>query len=92
MFLTRFESPVCAIGLALLVLARVERNWALLAFTLGYLAIVLLGVDFGWVLTHPSRWAPLPRLVITGGMLLLGGVGFALAEHASDPPAERPAP
>jgi hypothetical protein len=92
MFLTRLEGPACAIGLALLVLARVERNWALLVFTFAYLAVVLLGIDFGWVLAHPSPWAPLPRLVITGGMLLLGGVGFALAERPSNYTTERPAP
>jgi hypothetical protein len=79
--LYRLDSPACAIGLALLVLARVERNWALLVFTIGYLSIVLLSVNFGWVLRHPSPWSPLPHLVIAGALLLLGAAFFSVAER-----------
>jgi predicted small integral membrane protein len=83
----RLASPACAIGLALLVLAWAERNRALLAVTVGYLVIVLVPIDFGWVLTRPSPWVFLPRLVIDGGVLLLAGLGFAVAQR----PAGRPA-
>lgn len=76
---SRLASPACAIGLALLVLAWAERNRALLVFTLGYLAIVLAPITFGWAMTRP--WFFLPRLVIDGTMLLLGGVGFAAAQR-----------
>ena len=79
----RLDSPECAIGLALLVLARVERNWALFAFTVGYLVVVLLAVNFGWDLRRPSPWSPLPHLVIAGAMLLLGCAFFAVAERRS---------
>jgi hypothetical protein len=82
---SRLASPACAIGLALLVLAWAERSRALLVFTLGYLAIVLVPVTFGWAMTRP--WFYLPHLVIDGTVLLLGGVGFALARR----PARRPA-
>jgi hypothetical protein len=84
----RLASPTCAIGLALLVLAWAERNRALLLVTVGYLAIVLVPIDFGWVLTRPSPWVFLPHLVIDGGVLLVAGLGFAVAQR----PTSRPAP
>jgi hypothetical protein len=80
--------PLISIGLALFVLARVERNWPLLVFTTGYLVVALLasgigtrrlGVGVGAGLG--PLWGFLPGLVGTGGVLLLGGVGFALAER-----------
>ena len=83
----RLASPACAIGLALLVLAWVERNRALLVLTLGYLAIVLVPINFGWVMTHPSPWFFVPHLVIDGSVLLLGGIGFALAQRPARLPA-----
>jgi hypothetical protein len=76
----RLASPAGAIGLALLVLAWAERNRALLVFTLGYLVIVLVPITFGWVIPL-SPWSFLPRLVIQGSVLLLGGIGFALAQR-----------
>ena len=77
----RLLSPAAAIGLALLVLARIERNVALLVFTVGYLAIVL----FSFGPTHGSgvphlRLFP-PRVVLESAVLLLGSAGFALAER-----------
>ena len=77
----RLVTPTCAIGLALLVLARAERNRALLFLTLAYLAAVLVPINFGWVLDPLSRWYFVPRLVIDGSVLLLGGIGFALAQR-----------
>jgi hypothetical protein len=72
------RSPAAAIGLGLLVLAQVERNRALVWFSLGYLLVVLTptmwitGVD-----RQPGPWDFLPRLLITAGVLLLGSVYFA---------------
>lgn len=75
-------TPAAAIGLALLVLAWVERNPALAAFSLIYLLVVLapdtvLPVKLDQV-TSPSPWYFLPRLLVTAGMLLLGSLGFAV--------------
>lgn len=75
----RLASPASAIGIALLVLAWAERYLALLAFTVGYLIIVLTSTTFGWDLM--GRWAFTPRLAIAGGLLLLGAVGFAIAQR-----------
>jgi len=84
----RLATPACAIGLALLVLAWAERNRALLLLTLVYLAAVLEPVSFGWVMGPLSHWSFVPRLVIDGSVLLLGGIGFALAQR----PLRSPAP
>lgn len=77
----RFDGPASAIGLGLLVLAVAERSRALLAVTLGYLAVALIPIDFDWVVHRPSPWFFLPRLVIGGSVLLLAGIGFALAQR-----------
>jgi hypothetical protein len=84
----RLVTPSCAIGLALLVLAWAERNRALLLLTLAYLAVVIVPVNFGWAMDPLSHWYFLPRLVIDGSVLLLGGIGFALAQR----PLRSPAP
>lgn len=80
--------PLISISLALFVLARVERNGRLLAFATGFLAVTLLACGMGpWRpgLNADSNLAPtwsfLPGLVVAGGVLLLGGIGFALAER-----------
>ena len=78
--LFRLASPQGAIGLALLVLAWVERNRALLVFGLVYLAIV----GFGWIVLPHSPWL---FLVSTAAVLLLGSLGFALAERRAQRPA-----
>jgi hypothetical protein len=80
--------PLLSIGLALFVLARLERNAALLAFALGYTVIALLACGIG---THgPGMnaaagfgpvWGFLPGLTVAAGVLLLGGAGFALADR-----------
>jgi hypothetical protein len=76
-------SPAAAIGLALLVLAAVERSWALLLLGVGYVVFAFVPwYDLGWVITHPSPWASLPRLVIGGGVLLLAGLLFAARQRA----------
>jgi hypothetical protein len=82
--LGRLISPGAAIGVALLVLAWAERRRALLLLTLGYLAVVVLvPISLGWV---RSPWYFLP-LVIGGSVLLLGGIGFAVAQRPSRLPA-----
>jgi hypothetical protein len=83
LFLFRLMSPAVAIGLTLLVLAWLERHVALLLFTVLYLAVVLVPVDFGW--QERSQWQFVPMLVISGGVLLLGGAGFALAQRLRGP-------
>ncbi|WP_406045384.1 hypothetical protein OG799_13460 [Micromonospora sp. NBC_00898] len=80
LFLFRVIDVGSAIGVALLVLAWLERHLALLLFTAGYLAVVLVPVDGGWG-AHRGNWGFLPPLVIQGGVLLLGGLGFALAQR-----------
>jgi hypothetical protein len=83
----RLAAAPVAIGLALLVLAWAERNRALLVLTVAYLAVVLAHVSFGWVMYPASRWYFVPRLVIDGSVLLLGGIGFALAQRPPRSPA-----
>ncbi|HVB45886.1 MAG TPA: hypothetical protein VNF47_24695 [Streptosporangiaceae bacterium] len=71
----------CAIGLPLLVLAWAERNRALLVLALGYLAVVLVPITFVSVMGYRGSWIFLTPLVIDGSILLLGGIGFALAQR-----------
>ena len=71
--------PGAAIGLALLVLARAERNRALLLLTLVYLAAVLMPITIGWV-QPTAPWYAYPA-VLQGSVLLLGGIGFAPAQR-----------
>ena len=69
------------LGLALLVLAWLERNVALLLFTVGYLVVVLVPVTFGWGEHWGDQTVMIPPLVISAGVLLLGSAGFALAQR-----------
>jgi len=75
----RLIAPWGTIGVGLLVLSRLERNIPLLIFTLGYLAVVLVPIDFGWGAHWGIKTAFLPQQVINGTVLLLGAIGFALA-------------
>jgi hypothetical protein len=78
--LDRLIAPWGTIGVALLVLARLERNVALLVFTLGYLTVALVPIDFGWHWQGQGiRTSFLPQQIIDGTVLLLGAIGFALA-------------
>ncbi|BBH70631.1 hypothetical protein ACTI_73160 [Actinoplanes sp. OR16] len=76
--LDRLVMPWGMIGVALLVLAWLERNLALLLFTTGYLALVLLllpmndGLD-----TFGIRASMALPQVVAGIVLLLGAAGFA---------------
>jgi hypothetical protein len=76
-------TPAVAIGLALLVLAWVERNRVLLAYSVVYLVIVL--VNSGRVIHSSSPWYFLPQLLIPAAVLLLGSAGFALYRPATEP-------
>ncbi|GHJ48161.1 hypothetical protein Cs7R123_55030 [Catellatospora sp. TT07R-123] len=69
-------SPMAVIGLALLVLAWVERHRLLLAYSLGFLAV---GVIIGSRFIHAtSRWFFLPQLLVPAALLLAGAAAFAL--------------
>ncbi|MFB9547665.1 hypothetical protein ACFFR1_29575 [Micromonospora sagamiensis] len=83
--LFRLLTPTGGIGLALLVLAWLERHVALLLFALGYLAVVLVPINLGWGVHWGGQWEDAPMLVISGGVLLLGSVGFALAQRLRRP-------
>jgi hypothetical protein len=93
--LDRLIMPWGLIGLALLVLARLERNVPLLLFTVGYLLLVLLvlPMNFGWEMlgwplpsflsgsaNHLRLGFVLPQFV-AGAVLLAGGIGFAKARR-----------
>jgi hypothetical protein len=82
LLIDRLIGPWGMIGVALLVLARLERNVALFAFTVGYLAVVLVPINFGWV-GHGdnTRMYWVPGQIISGTVLLLGAIGFALARR-----------
>jgi hypothetical protein len=76
-------TPAAAIGLALLVLAWVERNQALLVYSVVYLVTVV--ADSGRVIRSSSPWSFLPELLIPAAVLLLGSTGFALFQRAGEP-------
>jgi hypothetical protein len=90
MVLDRLVMPWGMIGVALLVLAWLERNVALLLFTVGYLAMVLLvlPMNFGYgplnlglgTDTGLRLGMAIPQL-ISGTILLLGAAGFAFARR-----------
>lgn len=77
--LYRLVSPEAGIGLALLVLAWVERHSALLLFGLMYLVVACSGR------IHDQRSWPRYFLVVTAAMLIAGSIGFALAERRAGP-------
>ncbi|GIF65297.1 hypothetical protein Ais01nite_33320 [Asanoa ishikariensis] len=79
--LFRLLTPVGGIGIALLVLAWLERNVALLLFTLGYLAVILVPINFGWGVHWGGHLQGVTALIIVGGVLLLGSAGFGLAQR-----------
>jgi hypothetical protein len=79
--LYRLIAPGCAIGLALLVLAVIDRSPTLFAVTSVYLIVVIGRIDLGWTTDQRSPWAFAPHLVIQGSLLLLASVGFALMQR-----------
>jgi hypothetical protein len=83
LLLDRLVAPLGTIGVALLVLARLERSVALLVFSLGYLVLVLVPINIGWGAHwgYRTELLHLPQQVISGTVLLLGAVGFAVARR-----------
>ncbi len=79
--LRRVVSPAGVIGLALLLLAWIERSWPLLVVTTVYLIAVAIPVYIGSV-SRPSPWAFLPHTLLGGTVLLLGGVVLAYTQRA----------
>jgi hypothetical protein len=80
---SRLISASAAAGLALVLLARLERSWAVAVVALVYLVVVLAPVDFGWVVAPPSPWSFLPHLVIAACVLAVGAVGVGLAQRVT---------
>ncbi len=80
--LLSFATPATVIGLALLVLAWVEANRLLLAYSALFLGIVL--VQASLVIHSSSRWYFLPHLIVPAAVLLLGSVSFALLRRAQN--------
>jgi len=79
----RFTGEAVHVGVPLLVLAWVERSRALFVFTLAFLAIELAPITAGWtVIASTSPWSGMPGLAVPGGFLLLGALGFALAQRS----------
>ncbi|MEV4640596.1 hypothetical protein AB0J80_24960 [Actinoplanes sp. NPDC049548] len=74
-------APAGTIGVALLVLAWLERHVALLVFTLGYLAVVLMPLDAAWVPPFGYLSSFLVPQLVNGIVLLLGAAWFAMAHR-----------
>jgi hypothetical protein len=85
-YIYRIASPAGAIGVAMLLLARIERSWVLLAVTAGYLIVVLAPLNTR--VGPPSPWSFLPHLLVDGGVLLVGGLLLALIQRAPRRSAE----
>jgi hypothetical protein len=81
MRLDHLVTPGGLIGLALLVLVWLERNFALLLFTLGYLAVVLAPTGYGWGDHFGGYWFVWIPLIVNAVVLLLGALGFAQAQR-----------
>jgi len=77
--LYRFIGPAATIGLALFVLAYVERSVALVALTLGYLFVV--AAPFNTAVRSTSPWGFAPQVALDASVLLAGAIGFALAQR-----------
>jgi hypothetical protein len=82
----RLACPAGAIGLALLVLSRVERNLTLALFSIVYLVAVLLPPTV-YTGTTPTPWAFLPRLATEAALLLAAALAFALLQLRPTPTA-----
>ncbi|PKV83004.1 hypothetical protein [Streptomyces sp. TLI_146] len=85
-FIGMLVGNVTAVGLPLLVLSWVERSGALLLLALAYLALILVPflTHFQLVQFIPvtSPWSAAPHLGLQAVLLLLGALGFGLAERS----------
>ncbi|BAJ26064.1 hypothetical protein KSE_02140 [Kitasatospora setae KM-6054] len=88
LLLQHFLGGAAAIGVPLLVLARIERNGPLALFALGYLLLELLPVTFGWWGAAAGPWSGLARYGVSGLYLLAGALLFARAAHRTRPQAD----
>jgi hypothetical protein len=79
-FFRRVASPAGAIGLALLLLARIERSWTLFSLSVVYLAVNVVPIYAG-SFRRPTPWVFLPHLLLTGSTLLIGGIILALIQR-----------
>ena len=78
--LLSFVTPATAIGLALLVLAWVEANRLLAAFSVVFLGLVVAQASV--VIHSPSHWYFLPQLLVPAAILVIGAGGFAVLRPA----------
>jgi hypothetical protein len=89
----RLASPDGAIGLALVVLAWIERSTLLALVTAAYLLIVVTAAgghhyhDSRPVPLHLDPWGFLPHVLILGGILLAGSITLALIQRPTAQPA-----
>ncbi|MFF4340869.1 hypothetical protein ACFY00_13155 [Kitasatospora sp. NPDC001540] len=83
----QFLGGAAAIGVPLLVLARIDRSRALALFALGYLLIELTPVTFGWWGAAAGPWIALSRHGVPALYLLAGALLFALANRRARPQA-----
>lgn len=79
--LNRLIGPTGVIGLALLVLARVQRSRALAVFGVVYLYAVMISVHAARSIAVLSPWLFLPSLLWPGVLLLVGSGVFAVIER-----------
>ncbi|HTN79945.1 MAG TPA: hypothetical protein VMK16_09745 [Acidimicrobiales bacterium] len=82
--LYRLATPAGVIGLALLLLAWIERSWTLFGLTIAYLVVAVATVGVDWY-SHPTPWAFLPHVVIDGVVLLVAGVVVAITQRIDGP-------
>ncbi|MBS2532979.1 hypothetical protein KGQ20_09345 [Catenulispora sp. NF23] len=84
--LSRLTGRAVSVGVPLLVLSWIERNLALLLFTVAYLVIELVPITVAAGGTGPvSPWSALPGLAVPAGFLLLGALAFAVAQRPAMP-------
>ncbi|MFJ4675819.1 hypothetical protein [Kitasatospora sp. NPDC088783] len=88
LLLQQFLGGAAAIGVPLLVLARIERSRALLLFALGYLLLELAPVTSGWWGLAAGPWSGASRLALPALYLLAGALLFGLATRRARPQAD----
>jgi hypothetical protein len=81
MVFDRLIAPAGTIGIALLVLAWLERHLALLVFALAYLTVVLVPISFGFGAHWGGETDFLPQMAVNSTVLLIGSLGFRLARR-----------
>lgn len=80
--LSRLTGRAVSVGVPLLVLSWLERNRALLVFTIAYLMIEVVPITVAVGGHGPiAPWSALNALALPTAFLLLGALGFALAER-----------